>query len=102
MAAENDSPRCTSCQSENQKTFTAEIAIHFRGIEGLNKPIVWVFPTISVCLNCGVAQFMVSEKEVEVLRTGVPVEGTTVWLGNSYGEKAGGIRFLKLLGDCQF
>jgi hypothetical protein len=45
---------------------------------------------------------MVSEKEVEVLRTGVPVEGTTVWLGNSYGEKAGRIRFLKLLGDCQF
>lgn len=82
MSAETDSRRCTSCQSEDQKTLTAEIAIHFPGIEGLNKPIVWVFPTISVCLDCAIAQFMVPEKELEVLRTGAPVEGAAVWLGN--------------------
>jgi hypothetical protein len=81
MAAETDFPHCTSCRSENRKTFTSEIAIHFPGIEGLNKPIVWVFPRISVCLACGLAQFTIPEKELEVLRTGAPVDGAAVWLG---------------------
>jgi hypothetical protein len=74
MAAETNSPRCTSCQSENQKTFTSEIAIHFPGLEGLNKPIVWMFPRISVCLDCGIAQFMVPERDLDVIRTGAPLE----------------------------
>ena len=81
MAADTGRPRGSSCQSENQKTFTSEIAINFPGIEGPNKPIVWVFSRISVCLDCGVARFIVPEGELEVLRTGVPVEGATVWLG---------------------
>lgn len=83
MATENRSLICVSCESENAKTFTAEIAVHFPGIAGLNKPIVWVFPTVSVCLDCGLAQFAIPEKEVEVLRTGIPVEGAAVWLGGS-------------------
>ena len=74
MAAETNSPRCTSCQSENQKTFSSEVAMHFPGLEGLNKPIVWMFPRISVCLDCGIAQFMVSERDLEVIRTGAPLE----------------------------
>ena len=86
MAAETESSSCTSCQSEIRKTFTSEIAIHFPGIEGLNKPIVWVFPTISVCLDCGRAQFMVPERELKVLRTGAPVEGAAVWLGHDPGK----------------
>jgi hypothetical protein len=72
--------RCTACQSENKKTFTGEIAMHFPGLEGLDNPIVWVFPIISVCLKCGVAGFAVPERELEVLRTGTPVEGASVWL----------------------
>jgi len=80
MAAESK-PRCKSCQVEHRSPFTGEIAIHFPGLAGLNKPVVWVFPTMSVCLDCGKAEFMVPEKELEVLRTGVPVEGAAVWLG---------------------
>ena len=72
---------CKRCQSSNKDMFSGEIAIHFRALEGLNKPIVWVFPRISVCFDCGVAQFVVPEKELDVLRTGAPVEGTNVWLG---------------------
>ncbi len=72
----------TSCKSENQRNFNGEIAIHFPGLAGLNKPIVWVFPKISICLDCGIAQFIVSEKELEVLRTGAPVEGAVVSSGN--------------------
>jgi hypothetical protein len=33
---------CKSCQSENHHKFSAEIAIHFAGLKGLNRPIVWV------------------------------------------------------------
>ena len=39
---------CRSCQSANQSTFNGEIAIHYPGLEGLDKPIVWVFPVLRV------------------------------------------------------
>jgi hypothetical protein len=58
---------CKSCQSEDQSNFTAEIAIHFPGLEGLNKPIVWVFQTILVCLDCGFAEFAIPDTELRVL-----------------------------------
>jgi hypothetical protein len=86
MAAQTNSSTCKSCQSDNQRTFDSEIAIHFPGLKGLNKPVVWVFPRISVCIDCGLAQFAIPEKELEVLRTGTPVEGAAVWLGNSEEE----------------
>jgi hypothetical protein len=72
------SSRCTSCQSDNKTTFNGEIAIHFRGLQGLDKPIVWVFPKIGVCLNCGFSEFLVPERELQVLVTGVPVRGAVV------------------------
>jgi hypothetical protein len=50
---------CKSCGSDEQRKFTAEIAIHFPGLSGLEKPIVWVFPKLLVCLNCGTAEFSV-------------------------------------------
>jgi hypothetical protein len=31
---------CKRCDSDNQSTFNGEIAIHFPGLEGLEKPIV--------------------------------------------------------------
>lgn len=82
MDAQTDSS-CRLCPSNNKQTFTAEVAIHFAGLEGLNKPIVWVFPKISVCLDCGSAEFAIPEKELQVLRTGTPVEGAAVWLGGA-------------------
>jgi hypothetical protein len=59
---------CKSCHSENQRNFTGEIAIHFPGLAGLNKPIVLVFPTMMVCLECAFAQFAISDVELRVLR----------------------------------
>jgi hypothetical protein len=44
-----------------------EIAIHFPGVKGLEKPIVWVFPEVLVCLSCGNAEFVVPERELRVL-----------------------------------
>lgn len=72
------SSRCNSCQSDNRHTFNGEIAIHFPGLKGLDKPIVWVFPKVVVCLNCGFAEFVVSERELKVLGTGELIDGAVV------------------------
>lgn len=66
---------CPSCFSKNQQLFNGEVAVHFPGRDGLNRPIVWVFPKLIVCLDCGVAQFTVPERELMVLATGAQVEG---------------------------
>jgi hypothetical protein len=58
---------CKSCQSENERTFNGEIAIHFPGAEGLKKPMVWVFPKLLVCLNCGFTEFAIPETELQRL-----------------------------------
>jgi hypothetical protein len=54
-------------RAEKQKKFTSEIAIHFPGLKGLEKPIVWVFPELLICLDCGRAEFTVPETELRVL-----------------------------------
>jgi len=56
--------QCESCQSENQRTLNGEIAIHSPGRDGLNKPIVWVFPKLLVYLNCGFTEFAVPKAEL--------------------------------------
>ena len=56
---------CKSCQSENQRNLNGEIAIHFPGLSGLDKPIVWVFPKLLVCLDCGFTEFKVPKNELE-------------------------------------
>ena len=66
---------CKSCQSQNEREFSAEVAIHFPGLNGLEKPIVWVFPKPLVCLDCGFTEFTVPGKELRVLVTGNPDSG---------------------------
>jgi hypothetical protein len=55
---------CKFCQSEHQNNLTAEVAIHFPGLKGLNKPILWVFPKLLVCLDCGFTEFTIPENEL--------------------------------------
>jgi hypothetical protein len=62
---------CKSCQFEKQREFNGELAIHFAGLAGLDKPIVWVFPKLLVCVNCGFTEFVVPEAELRVLRRGI-------------------------------
>ena len=58
---------CKSCQSEATRTFNAEVAIHFPGLEGLDKPVVLVFPTLVVCMRCGLTEFTIPEAELRLL-----------------------------------
>jgi len=59
---------CKSCSSEERQGFGGEVALHVHGLDGLNKPIVWVFPEILVCLNCGFAEFIVPDEQKTLLR----------------------------------
>jgi len=77
MEAQNVS-HCAACHSFNQNSFTAESAIHFLGLKGLDKPIVWVFPKLLVCLDCGYTEFTIPARELKVLQTGLAVEGAVV------------------------
>jgi hypothetical protein len=61
---------CKSCGSVNQSKFTAEMAIHFPGLKNIDKPVVWLFPELVVCLDCGTAQFAMSEAELRQLAKG--------------------------------
>ena len=61
---------CKSCRSLNQGKFTAEMAIHFPELKNIDKPVVWVFPEVVVCLDCGTAEFAVSEEELRQLAKG--------------------------------
>jgi hypothetical protein len=69
---------CKSCSVHNLKKFNGELAIHFPGLDGLTKPIVWVFPELTVCLTCGSTQFVVPERELRVLVEGKAIEGAVV------------------------
>jgi len=73
---------CNRCHSEKQNVFNGEVAIHFSGLTGLEKPIVWIFPKLVVCLQCGFTEFTVPERELQVLEQASPVEGAVVlWPG---------------------
>jgi hypothetical protein len=61
---------CMLCGSGNQTEFPAEMIIHFSGLKNLDKPGVWAFPKLLVCLDCGSSQFTVSESELALLADG--------------------------------
>jgi hypothetical protein len=67
--------RCERCGSEKVGRFGGEIAIHFPGASNIDKPPVFVFPELVVCISCGGAQFFVSEDRLRVLEQGVPALG---------------------------
>jgi hypothetical protein len=63
---------CKSCGSVNQRQFIAEIGIRFPGLKNIDKPVVWVFPELVVCLDCGTAEFAVPKAELASLQKAMP------------------------------
>lgn len=61
---------CLLCASNHQVEFPAEMIIHFDGLRNLDKPGVWVFPKVLVCLDCGSSLFRLPEKELALLASG--------------------------------
>ena len=75
---------CLICGSGNQTELTAEMLIHFSGLKNLNKPAVWVFPRLLVCLDCGFSHFTVPERELASIAHTLEVSFPT--LESSAGE----------------
>jgi hypothetical protein len=65
---------CKECESNNQCSFRSEVNIHFPGFQNLNKPSVWAFPELLICLDCGFAETRIEERELRLLVKGL-VEG---------------------------
>ena len=58
---------CKVCGSENVHKLRGEIAMRSPGLQNIDKPVVWVFPDIVVCMDCGIAEFPVPEAELRLL-----------------------------------
>jgi hypothetical protein len=58
---------CKSCSSDNLRKFKTEIAVHFPFSENNDKPHVFLFPEILVCLKCGYGEVVVPEDQLRVL-----------------------------------
>ena len=61
---------CLSCGSGNQAEFSAEMIIHFSGLKNLDKPGVWAFPKLLVCLDCGSSRFTTPKTDLALLARG--------------------------------
>jgi hypothetical protein len=46
------------------------MGIHFPGLKNIDKPVVWVFPELVVCLDCGFAEFHIPKEELQALGEG--------------------------------
>jgi hypothetical protein len=64
---EGHTVKCKSCGSDSQSKFAAEIGIHYPGLKNIDMPIVWVFPELLICLDCGMAAFAIPEAELRAL-----------------------------------
>ena len=64
---------CRLCASGNQAEFPAEMMLHFRGLKNVNKPAVWIFPTVLICLECGFSQFTAPKEQLMQLADPTPV-----------------------------
>lgn len=62
---------CLSCRSSNQAEFPSEMLIHLGGLKNLDKPGVWLFPKVLVCLDCGFLQSTVPAPELTSLAVGI-------------------------------
>lgn len=58
---------CLLCGSGKETELTAEMLMHFSGLKNLEKPAVWLFPKLLVCLDCGSSRFTVPESELALL-----------------------------------
>jgi len=63
---------CTFCTSSNQAEFPAEMNIHRMGLWNADKPGIFVFPRVLVCLDCGFSSFMTPESELAQLAGSTP------------------------------
>jgi hypothetical protein len=74
---------CKRCHSNHQAESLSKIAIHpVESLDDPAKPMVWVFPKLSFCIDCGHAEIRFSESRGITFQTSffhrfwVPQRGT--------------------------
>jgi hypothetical protein len=61
---------CELCQSSNKAEFTAEMMLHFTGLQNIDNPGVPTFPKVLICLDCGFSRFTATAIELSLLKKG--------------------------------
>jgi len=62
---------CRSCKSENQHRFRTETNLHFPHVVdngGFEFPNVFIFPKLTICLDCGSAEGELTPKDLQNLK----------------------------------
>ena len=67
---------CLLCGS-GIRQLTAEMVIHFSALKNLDKPGVWVFPKLFVCLDCGYSHFTVPQRELDSIAHTLEISSPT-------------------------
>ena len=57
---------CKSCGS-NRVELLSEIGLHFPELKYLHLPPIFVFPKLFVCLECGLTEFTMPDKELRLI-----------------------------------
>ena len=58
---------CGRCASRNQSPFLSETSVHFRDPKDLTRSPIMIFPVLTVCLDCGLAEFEFPKEELRCL-----------------------------------
>ena len=61
---------CRSCGSGNRKNLAGELSVHVLGLENVDKPAVWIFPRLLVCMECGFTELTIEENHLRRAREG--------------------------------
>jgi len=69
---------CLSCHSVKQAELTAEMVVHFPWPKHLDKPGIFLFPKLLVCLDCGSSRFTVPETELASVAGALANESATL------------------------
>jgi len=64
---------CALCTSGHQAEFATEVNIHLPGLANADKPGIFVFPRLLVCLNCGFSRFTTPASELALLARAAPI-----------------------------
>jgi hypothetical protein len=60
--------QCKSCGSWRLLRLNGETCLHFPGVSGLSKAPIFSFGKITVCLDCGAMESIISHRELLLIR----------------------------------
>jgi len=59
---------CKACKSGNLQKLEGELSASLPGINALNIPPLYVCQSVVVCLDCGFAELVIPQGELQILK----------------------------------